>query len=278
MSIDWTKGEIESIIADYFNMLRQEINSKKYNKTSHRNSLLPLLNNRSEGSVEFKHQNISAVLAEAGIPYIKGYKPRFNYQQLLADEVLKYISKNKRALEPSFEKFSDNIEIEKTIKTIDFTSLLDNEPINSVVNESEPTFRPVKINYLEREQNNRNLGEEGEKLIIEYEKWRLITAGKENLADKVEWISKDFGDGTGFDILSKNNNGTDRFIEVKTTKLTKESPIFLTSTEVRFAEKKAKDFYLYRLFNFDTFPQFFMKNGAYQSFCQLKPQTFKGFF
>lgn len=278
MSIDWTEKEVKIIIADYFKMLQHELDKEKYNKTFHRGLILPRLNNRSEGSVEFKHQNISAVLAEAGIPFIKGYKPRFNYQQLLADEVIKYISNNKQVLEPSFEKFSDEIGITQTINNIDFEKLLDDEPSNSMVNESEPVFKPAKINYLEREQNNRRLGAEGEKLIIEYEKWRLIAAGKESLADKVEWVSKDLGDGTGFDILSKNNNGTDRFIEVKTTKLTKETPIYLTNNEVRFAEKKFNAFYLYRVFNFDSFPQFFMKHGNYQSFCQLKPQTFKGFF
>ncbi|HPH91638.1 MAG TPA: DUF3883 domain-containing protein [Ferruginibacter sp.] len=277
MSIDWTVLEVEIIIADYFKMLHQELEKEKYNKTSHRGLILPMLNNRSEGSVEFKHQNISAVLAEMGVPFIKGYKPRFNYQQLLADEVIKYISNNKQVLEPSFEKFSNDIVIAQP-KSLDFERFLDDEPSNSVVNEIEPTFKPIKINYLEKEQNNRRLGEEGERLIIEYEKWRLITAGKESLADKVEWVSKDLGDGTGFDILSKNNNGTDRFIEVKTTKLTKETPIYLTNNEVRFAEKKLSAFYLYRVFNFDSFPQFFMKHGNYQSFCQLKPQTFKGFF
>lgn len=278
MGFDWTEKEVAVIIEDYFKMLQLELNKERYNKSTHRSFVLPKLNDRSEGSIEFKHQNISAVLAEAGIPFINGYKPRFNYQQLLADEVLKYISNNQQSLEIEFEKFSDEIVAPQIIKPIDFEKLLDDEPATSVVNDSEPTYRPVKINYLEKEQNNRSLGEVGEKLILDYEKWRLIKAGKENLADRVEWISKELGDGTGFDILSKNNNGTDRFIEVKTTKLRKETPIFLTSNEVSFAEENHKDFFLYRVFNFDTFPQFFIKNGNYNSFCQLKPISFKGFF
>ena len=127
-------------------------------------------------------------------------------------------------------------------------------------------------------QNNRLLGEAGEDLILKYEKWRLIEAGKMSLADKIEWVSKEQGDGAGFDILSKNTNGTDRYIEVKTTKLSKETPIYLSRTELSFATLKQKDFFLYRVFNFDTSPQFFVKNGKYESFCQLQPQTFKGYF
>lgn len=278
MGIDWTEKEVGSIVEDYFKMLHNELNKTKYNKTTHRSDLLPKLHGRTDGSIEFKHQNISAVLVEVGMPFIKGYKPRFNYQQLLADEVLKYISDHQQLLEFEFEKFSDEIVTSNDLTKIDFENIIDDEPTSSIVNESEPTYRPVKINYLEKEQNNRNLGEVGEKLIFDYEKWRLIRAGKENLADKVEWTSKDKGDGTGFDILSKNINGSDRFIEVKTTKLIKETPIFLTNNEVSFAKLKSKEFFLYRVFNFNTYPQFFIKHGDYESFCQLKPQTFKGFF
>ncbi len=278
MAVDWSKKEVALIIQDYFKMLQQELNQQKYNKASYRKSLVTELDERSHGSVEFKHQNISAVLAEVGAPFIKGYKPRYNYQQLLADQVLNYISENRILLEKEFENFAAQPATQKQWSQVDFNNLLDDEPALSVVKENEPTFKPIKINYLEKEQNNRNLGEAGEALIIQYEKWRLVQAGKDNLADKVEWISKDLGDGTGFDILSKNNNGTDRYIEVKTTKLSKEAPIFLTSNELSFAQLKSNNFFLYRLFNFNSAPQFFIKSGNYAGFCKLIPASYKGFF
>lgn len=43
--------------------------------------------NRTPGSVERKHQNISAVMINFGLPYISGYKPLGNYQALLAERV-----------------------------------------------------------------------------------------------------------------------------------------------------------------------------------------------
>ena len=58
----WTDAENDLIVADYFAMLADDVAGQPYNKAEHRRQLLPLLNNRSEGSVEFKHQNISAVL------------------------------------------------------------------------------------------------------------------------------------------------------------------------------------------------------------------------
>lgn len=278
MNQDWTKKEVKLIVEDYFRMLSFERSHQGYNKSAHRASLLPHLNDRSNGSIEFKHQNISAALIEMGLPFIKGYKPRFNYQQILSEEIDLYIKNNRRALEKEFEKFSDDPGIPEIQKNLNFENILNEEPIISGVSDSEPTYRPIKTNYLEKEQNNKLLGEAGEEMILRYEKWRLIKSGKDGLAEKVEWVSKEQGDGTGFDILSRNTNGTDRYIEVKTTKLSKETPIFLTRTELSFASAKEKDFYLYRVYNFEELPKFFIKQGMYESFCRLQPQNYKGFF
>jgi hypothetical protein len=56
----WTDEENDLIVADYFAMLADDISARRYSKAEHPRALLPLLNDRSEGSVEFKHQNISA--------------------------------------------------------------------------------------------------------------------------------------------------------------------------------------------------------------------------
>ena len=73
------------MVADYFAMLSDNISARRYSKAEHRSALLPLLNNRSEGSVEFKHQNISAVLKGLGEDWIPGYKPAFNFQMTFVD-------------------------------------------------------------------------------------------------------------------------------------------------------------------------------------------------
>lgn len=82
---DWSPAEVSLIVADYFDMLAAELRNEPFSKTEHRRGLSPLLNGRSNGSIEFKHQNISAVLIRMGLPYINGYKPRMNSQALLVD-------------------------------------------------------------------------------------------------------------------------------------------------------------------------------------------------
>lgn len=276
MSVGWSKKEVILIIADYFEMLNLELSGLPYNKSDHRRRVAKFLNDR-DNSIEFKHRNISGILAKMGLPFIKGYKPLFNYQQLLEDEVIQFLESNKLPIEREFKKFAEE-PVTSLIKKINYSKLLDVSPTKSTLKEREPSFLPIKINYLAREQNNRLLGEKGEQLVFNYETWRLKSEGKNNLADKIEWVSKDKGDGLGYDILSKNNNGTDRFIEVKTTKLSKETPIYLSHNELAFASFKGKEFYLYRVFNFKEKPKLFIKQGKYESFCQLKAQSYKGFF
>ena len=91
MSDSWSHNEVEIIIADYFDMLMKELSGIPLNKTEHRKRLLHHLNNRSEGSIEFKHQNISAILIRHGQPYIRGYLPRYNYQRVLEEKVIAYL-------------------------------------------------------------------------------------------------------------------------------------------------------------------------------------------
>jgi hypothetical protein len=62
-------------------MLGAELSGAGYSKADHGRDLRAQLGDRSEGSVEFKHQNISAALVEMGLPYIEGYKPARNYQK-----------------------------------------------------------------------------------------------------------------------------------------------------------------------------------------------------
>jgi len=278
MTDSWSKIEVALIVADYFDMLSKELNRIPYKKSEHRRLILPLLRNRSEGSIEFKHQNISAILINLGKPYIAGYLPRYNYQNLLEDEVIDYLIHHSE-IEFDFQQFVEK-DLKKLQTRIDFRRIIVSPPVITSVKEPKPYYKhkPIKINYLEKEQSNKALGLYGEEIVIEYEKWNLIRLGKDNLVDKIEWISKEEGDGAGFDILSKNLNGTDKYIEVKTTKLGKETPFFFSSRELQFSIDKASDYHLYRLFNAEIDAKLFQKNGALNIICKSVPTMYKGYF
>ncbi len=235
------------------------------------------LNNRSDGSVELKHQNISAVLIEMGIPYIDGYKPRFNYQRsLLPAAVADYLKSN-----PEIQQlFASDSEAAPSIPSVDdFLSVWEEPPAPEdrkapVIAEAPAIYNPGGVNYLEREARNQTLGEAGEQFIINFERARLIRAGRESLAERIEQVSATVGPSAGFDIKSFEENGTDRFIEAKTTKYGKSTPFFVSPNELRFSRDNSSRYYLYRLFRFRKSPRLFALRGHVEDRCILEPSEF----
>src|SRR3546814_8463631 len=71
-------------------MLTDELVGRSFNKAA-RNRDLQAVIDRSKGSIEFKHQNISEVLLGLGQPWIEGYKPAANFQNALVDGVLRWL-------------------------------------------------------------------------------------------------------------------------------------------------------------------------------------------
>lgn len=277
MAYSWSETEVEAAVEDYFNMLRQELTGRKYNKAKHRRALMERLNDRSDGSVELKHQNISAVLIEMGIPYIDGYKPRSNYQRtILPTMVANYLSNNPE-LQTLFQQDSDLVPSIPSV--MDLLAAFEDPPNSEekrtpVIAEPRAIYNPTGVNYLEREAQNHSLGDAGEEFVINYEKARLIYAGKTALADRIEQISITIGPSAGFDIHSFEKNGTDRFIEAKTTKYGKNTPFFVTPNELEFSRKNADRYFLYRVFKFRADPRMYALHGHLQDQCKLKPSQF----
>ncbi|SEQ29785.1 protein of unknown function [Amphritea atlantica] len=273
----WSESEVEAAVQDYFDMLRLELLGEKYNKTAHRRALKERLSGRSDGSVELKHQNISAVLIEFGIPFIDGYKPRYNYQRkVLPYAVTDYLVKNPEVL----ALFQADSEVVPKVPTVtDFLAAFDKPPkpeerTASAISEPKAVYIPNVVNYLEREAQNQKLGDAGEQFVINFEQARLIRAGKESLADRIEQVSVTEGPAAGFDIRSFEEDGTDRFIEAKTTKYGKSTPFYVTPNELRFSQENAKRYHLYRVFKFRADPRVFALQGNLEELCDLKPSEY----
>ncbi|MEO8217724.1 MAG: hypothetical protein ABI718_11640 [Acidobacteriota bacterium] len=76
MAEDWSLEEVEATVADYFSMLEAQWKGEQYSKSGHRRMLQSILKNRSEGAIEFKHRNISAVLRDVWFPWVDGTNRR----------------------------------------------------------------------------------------------------------------------------------------------------------------------------------------------------------
>lgn len=278
MAGDWSRLEVEATVADYVTMLESEIRGEHYNKAEHRRALQPLLDGRSAGAIERKHQNISAVLIDLGYPYIDGYKPLFNYQQLLFDVVeerLRTDGELTRLVEADVERPPPAPEVEDVLSTLVEPPPPRERPDRSYEG-PPPSAAGRTVDYLAMEARNSALGLEGERYALGYERARLVHAGKPNLADRIEHTSVEQGDGAGFDIRSYESDGSDRFIEVKTTAYGIYTPLYLSRSEVRVSTEKSERYHLYRAFQFRKAPRLFTVAGRLDETLRLEATMYVG--
>jgi hypothetical protein len=112
-------------------------------------------------------------------------------------------------------------------------------------------FRDIEIDFQEQYEKNKEKGDKGEKLVFDKEKEYLKSKGKSELANKVKDVSKEF---RGYDILSYDLEGKEKYIEVKSTSSKPSNvTIYVSSNEYEKA-KGLDNYYLYIVFNVLTNP------------------------
>lgn len=276
MADDWSREEVEAAVADYFAMLAKELSGVPYNKAEHNRHLQKILARRSKGLIEFKHQNITAVLIELGFANIPGYKPRFNYQDLLRIVVEDWLANAKQLQEIAHNAVERPVNAPPEVE--DILSILVPPPIRDAKPESlqeRPTVKRKLLprNYLEAEARNWSLGRAGEEFILRFEYERLWRANKRTLANRIEHVAE-AQDNLGFDIKSFEVDGSERLIEVKTTRFGAWTPFFASRNEVEVSESRDEHYQLYRLFSFTRQPKLFTLGGSLGRTCELNAIQF----
>lgn len=270
----WSVEEIEVTVAEYFAMLRAELAGLDYVKRDHNDRARRLLNNRTRASVEFKFQNISAVLVNHDHAYVKGYLPAQNYQAALETSVLEWL-----------EAESELSEVVRTSPVVDpevpgevprFADILVDPPDQRRAARTAQHARPVKLDFVRLDAENRRLGTAGEEFVLELEQRRLHDECKRrDLASRVRWVSQEDGDGLGYDISSFEASGVPRLIEVKTTAAGKYLPFSVTRNEVVVSRAQRERYHLYRLFEFGLAPNLYVLCGPLDATCSLEAVTFR---
>jgi hypothetical protein len=165
--------------------------------------------------------------------------------------------------------------INTPIVTAGTTRQLIEEPVTHSIHNTDhiPDFRPRKVNHTRKAANQVRLGFTGEKLVLEYEKRKLIEAGRTEETGEVRHVSYLDGDGAGYDILSFDEEGREKYIEVKTTTMDEQTPFMITDHEVQFSERGSEQYRLYRVYNYDAehgSGEFYVLRGNMREALKLK--------
>ena len=123
---------------------------------------------------------------------------------------------------------------------VEFISLQTEE-----VHKNNRNIKKRKNDYSAQSKKFKRIGDRGEQIVVMIERQTLRNNNKEDFAQKVDQISKR-DDSVGYDILSYDINGNDKFIEVKSTlKPVGFSNIYISENELNIAiDKKNYFFYI----------------------------------
>lgn len=261
----WSAEENELIVGNYFEMLMEELAGRKFNKAAYARKIAPYLKARitkdagRKGAFRRKYCNISAVLRALGQPWVEGFNPNENIQLDLADVVAAHLEKNRHAITRAIVERLKNddasfegIEMQQP-QMPESLSAKEIAKIDRII---------TKFDVAAKDKYNRDLGYGGEKLVYENEIFRLRKAGLESLVEKVSWVSRDIGDGLGYDIESYDLDQRKRLIEVKTTNGDGWFPFFVTANERNVSREKAdQGWCLFRVYDFNRGPKAFELNS-----------------
>lgn len=137
--------------------------------------------------------------------------------------------------------------IRKAIDIKEETPIYGQETKSRTRKEKKKAFNARKVDFDEINKRNKEIGEAGELFVLNYEINKLGKA----LGEKVRHVAKEDGDGAGYDILSYSLDGQVRFLEVKTTTGSLETPFYLTENERLFLEMYGDEAEIIRVYNFD---------------------------
>lgn len=270
----WSDIENDAIVADYMGMLENDLAGRPYSKAEHNRQLQALIG-RGRGSIEYKHQNISAVLKGLGETWIEGYKPAFNFQTSLVDAVERWLDARPGWF--AWDRMSARVPGSSVLESsaslwMGSPPNLRNEPPPSEIEQMDRIAR--RFDAAERDRRNRVLGKAGEERVLHHELTQLRAAGCPHLAAKVRWVSEEDGDGLGYDILSFDVNGRERLIEVKTTNGWDRTPFYISRNECEVAEERREDWRLIRLWDFARAPKGFELHPPLERHLSLTATSF----
>ncbi len=143
-------------------------------------------------------------------------------------------------------------------KQLNYITPLGQKINRAIRNSTEPKkITPPEIRYRTARQidwdaknkERRLTGSQGEEIAMVLEREYLIQIGSPDLAERIRHVSKEMGDGLGYDILSFFPDGKEKYIEVKSTAKDTGSSFYVSKNELEFLQQNTKDSFVYRIFS-----------------------------
>lgn len=174
------------------------------------------------------------------------------------------------------ESFVDEFDVDAfKVRVVDFPN--GESKSKSVKKNNKTTKMLQQPDWAAADERNRTLGDQGEQLVMNFERARLSGIGRADLAAKIERVSLN-DCSAGYDIKSFDEDGVEILIEVKTTKSNVYSPFYISQNEIKVASINHGNYYLYRVHGFDLKSNtcdIYIKNGSVEEIFDLEPVSYR---
>lgn len=120
------------------------------------------------------------------------------------------------------------------------------ESPNEVASDKKPRKGKENPDYEKEARKRKKLGDRGEKLVLDMERLRLEELGLSRLSKKVSKAKYDY---LGYDIKSFEENGDERYIEVKATRSKVGAANFFLSVNEFQKAQELKNYFVYVVFD-----------------------------
>jgi hypothetical protein len=224
--------------------------------------------------LEFKFENISAVLNQLELTWLTGYVPAGNYQRRLEDRVLDVLIAD-RLLADALRRLDQAVPLPPPAALA--TEDVQVEPPAGAVSTAGAYERSRLVPggwIASHDESNKKLGADGERWVVELEREMLRRGGRADLAARVDHVASRLGDGLGFDVLSFDLRGNELRIEVKTTRSGRNTPFVLTRNEIRISKEDPGSYRLYRVFDYGPEARVYVLEGDLELVLELTPTQF----
>ena len=181
----------------------------------------------------------------------KKYYPDPEYRILTQDFIYSVVSYYRMDMTG---RYSEQMKAKSLSPEVEIISVDDIRSAATVRVSPSSVKTSVKTDYVLRQKENSRLGAAGEEWVLAYEKKRLISIGRKDLAKEVEWVAKD-DDSKGYDIHSYDEFGNELLIEVKTTNGSAHTPFYLSALEMAISHAQPSEYRLYRVYDFLKAPK-----------------------
>lgn len=272
-----TSQAIRSAVREYFTLLQAELRGRRWWLSARRGGLLARFRGQVHDRADIRHRQISAILIGHGLPYLSASRPLPDLDPALTDAVAAYLYNHPDVLELMEQ---DVFRPAPAVPEVgDPEDIVVSPPAGDELPRLEATLDRSRllagVDFLAREQRNRSLATAGQKFVLAFERERLRAQGLDSHADAIEHVTADDGDGPGYAIHSYGLDGSDRLIEVKTTRYGRETPFHVSAHEVAMSRRHGSRFWVYRVFSFRERPRLYMLHGALDQGTTLEPTEYR---